>query len=457
MASARLIRSASHRRVRIAATDTEREPLLHQAERTPSGTSNTSVARSSFSDITDEELHFAPYAFSDLPVYRNIWRIRRDILSKINDPYSLEQIRAPRLTQGVIRPLLQTYYELDDISIVFCLLVNRMQFIKDQHFPFHFQSVSTTRALVCEVLASRLLRQFDEDSSGPNGLLLLSNIVIAGFDPFQGSSEALTKQNTRLNWITQPRGYERQATALEVAILSESKLFLSHSACQKVVDAIYTGRVVYSPTAFFDIIPDHYKHKPISIYDPRRAPILNQYRLAVPRVRNLIEVWQFIILLGLYFWVMTTKDASRFTTEELLFCIYTFGWELDQLASILEHGWQVYSQNLWSFLDVVYCSIFTLYFVLRMHGNSMKNDQVGQAALDILAMSAPVLIPRLAFNVFSHNLVFVSLRDMMSRFALLMLLAVWSFAGFFLAMWWLSDRVTDPLTIGKWMIWVWFG
>ena len=154
---------------------------------------------------------------------------------------------------------------------------------------------------------------------------------------------------------------------------------------------------------------------------------------------------------------MTTKDASKFTTEELLFCIYTFGWELDQLASILEHGWQVYSQNLWSFLDVVYCCIFSVYFVLRMHGNSTKNDQIGQAALDILAMSAPVLIPRLAFNVFSHNLVFVSLRDMMSRFALLMLLAVWSFAGFFLAMWWLSDRVTDPLTIGKWMIWVWFG
>jgi hypothetical protein len=455
MASARLIRSASHRRVRIATTDPETAPeiapLLGQTGRVPSGTYSV------ISDITQDDMPFAPYAFSDLPVYKNIWRIRRDIMNKINDPYSLEQIRAPRLTQGVIRPLLETYYELDDISIVFCLLVNRMQFIKDQHFPLHFQSVSMTRALVCEVLASRLLRQFDEDSSGPNGLLLLSNIVIAGFDPFQGSPAALTLKNTRLNWITQPRGYERQVTALEVAILSESKLFLSHSACQKVVDAIYTGRIVYSPTAFFDILPDHYKHKPISIYDPRRAPLLNQYRLSVPRMRNLIEVMQFIVLLALYFWVMTTKDAAAYSTEELLFDIYSFGWILDQTASMMEHGWQVYSQNLWSFLDVVYCVIFTVYFALRMHGFNTNNPDIGQIALDGLAMAAPFLLPRLAFNVFSDNLVFVSLREMMSKFTLLMFLAVWSFAGFFLAMWWLSDRVADPLTIGKWMIWVWFG
>jgi len=452
MASARLIRSASHRRVRIAtdSTDPERAPLLSTAGRIPSH-------NSLISDINSEDQPFTPYAFSDLPVYQNIWRIRRDILAKINDPYSLEQIRAPRLTQSVIRPLLQTYYELDDISIVFCLLVNRMQFIRDQRFPFHYQSVSTTRALVCEILASRLLRQYDEDSSGPNGLLLLSNIVIGGFDPFQGSPDALTQANTRLNWATQPRGYERQVTALEVAILSESKLFLSHSACQRVVDAIYTGRVVYSPTAFFDLLPDHYKHKPISIYDPRRAPLLNQYRLAVPRIRNLIEVAQFVVLLALYFWVMTTKDAQIYTTEELLFTIYTFGWMLDQLATILEHGWQVYSQNLWSFLDVTYCGIFIVYFILRMHGFQTHNTDVGQAAIDILAMAAPFLLPRLAFNVFSENLVFVALREMMSRFMLLMFLAVWSFAGFFLAMWWLSDRVTDPLTIGKWMIWVWFG
>jgi hypothetical protein len=33
---------------------------------------------------------------------------------------------------------------------------------------------------------------------------------------------------------------------LEVAIISESKVFLSSSACQKVIDAVYRGRIVYT-------------------------------------------------------------------------------------------------------------------------------------------------------------------------------------------------------------------
>lgn len=57
------------------------------------------------------------------------------------------------------------------------------------------------------------------------------------------------------------------------------------------------GRIIYTPTSFLDILPDHYKHKPISIYNPRKAPILNTYRLTVPRIRNLIEIFQFIVLL----------------------------------------------------------------------------------------------------------------------------------------------------------------
>lgn len=154
---------------------------------------------------------------------------------------------------------------------------------------------------------------------------------------------------------------------------------------------------------------------------------------------------------------MTTKDPHSFTLEEGIFCIFTFGWTLDQFASILEHGWTVYSQNLWSFLDITFVLIFLVYFFMRMHGINTDSTHVSRPALDILALGAPFLVPRLAFNLFSENLVFVSLRDMMAKFVLLMFLAVWSFAGFFLAMFWLSERYVDPILIGKWMVWVWFG
>lgn len=124
---------------------------------------------------------------------------------------------------------------------------------------------------------------------------------------------------------------------------------------------------------------------------------------------------------------------------------------------MLEHGWRVYTQNLWSFLDVTFSCIFGVYLVLRIHG--YRTDQLvpAQQALDVLAVAAPVLIPRLAFNVLSENMLFISLRDMMRDFTVLTLLAVWCFAGFFLSLFWLAEGRHGPITISKWMLWIWFG
>ena len=84
-----------------------------------------------------------------------------------------------------------------------------------------------------------------------------------------------------------------------------------------VVAAIYEGRVIYTPTSFIDILPDHYKQKPIALYNPRQAPILNQYRLIVPRTRNVLEVAQFIVLLFLFLFIMVNRNPSTFGGVEL--------------------------------------------------------------------------------------------------------------------------------------------
>lgn len=166
------------------------------------------------------------------------------------------------------------------------------------------------------------------------GLLLLAQILVGGFDPFQGAPPEVIEEGTHPPWTTQTRtGAKRRLPALEIAIISESKIFLSSSACQKVVNAIYEGRVIYTPTSFIDILPDHYKHKPISLYNPRKAPLFNQYRLIVPRTRNILEVCQFVVLLLLFLFVMIDRDPSKFGAFEGLFIVYTLGWVLDQLVS----------------------------------------------------------------------------------------------------------------------------
>jgi hypothetical protein len=182
------------------------------------------------------------------------------------------------------------------------------------------------------MLAEKVLRRYNENNHGPLGLLKLANILVAGFEPFQGAPERVIKNSAHaMHWAHQRKGnsYERKMTALEIAIVSESKNFLASSACQKVVDAIHKGKIVYSPSSFIDIIPDHWKRRPISLYDPRRAPILNQYRLIVPRIRNIIEIAHFIILLVLYILVMSGRETRRTTKYEVIevvFDVYAGGW-----------------------------------------------------------------------------------------------------------------------------------
>lgn len=331
--------------------------------------------------------------------------------------------------------------------------------MREQAYQIHSQTVNITRALLCEIVASRVLRRFDEDHDGREGLLLLANILVTGFEPFQGAPpEIRFESNVAKNWAVQRIGvYERKLTALEVALISRSKSFLSSTASQRVVDAIYQGQITYTPTTFLDIIPDHYKSQPVSLYDPSKAPLLNHYRLIVPRIRNVLDIVEFMLLLLLYVLVMSNRHGIKFTIYELVFCIYALGWCLEEVASMLEHGWKVYTQNLWSFLDFIFCIFYTVYLVLRMRGLATGDQSTSESALVILATAAPILIPRLAFNLMSENILFVSFRAMMADFAVLSILAVWCFAGFFLAMKWLCGFEHTSITIAKWMLWVWFG
>ena len=400
----------------------------------------------------------APNPYADLPVYTTIHRVRHEVINSIDDPYSIEQLRAPRINVAIVRPLVNRLWDGKDVSIIYCLLVNKLQFLREQAFEAH-QTINTTRAVLWELVALKMLRRFDEEHPGREGLLLLANILVAGFEPFQNAPQDIKPVHSyATSWKVRKRGPRMgKSTVLETAIISGSKIFLSAPACQKVMEAIYLGRIVYTPSSFIDIIPDHYKNKPITLYHPKRAPRLNQYRLMVPRTRNALDICQFLTLLVLYVLTMEHRQSDKFTTYELVFCVYATGWALDEFASILEHGWQCYTQNLWAFLDFMFIVIYTVYLILRIHNLATGDIRSGIPALDILSAGAPVLIPRLAFNLLSENMLFVSLRAMMADFTVLTLLAVWCFAGFLLSMMWLGEGDHPPITISKWMLWVWFG
>ncbi|KAK8049474.1 receptor-activated Ca2+-permeable cation channel [Apiospora phragmitis] len=412
------------------------------------------LSRARFAHSMDGEQFFScnTNAHAHLPVYTNIHRIRRDVVSIVEDYLTIEQLRDLRLNISVVRPLVDKLYELDDISIVYCLLVNRAQFLHEQQHLNNRQNVYVSRATLCEVVATRILRRFGEDNPGPDGLLLLANILVAGFEPFQNAPGGGPSTSCCVGIMGAPTDIAGSGDCH-----SQRKQIWGDAKQDHSTDAIYTGHIIYTPSTFLDIIPDRYKQKPISLYDPREAPLLNQYRLIVPRTRNILELFHFIFLLFLYLLFMAERNAEYFSWYEITFAVYAFGWVLDQFATILEHGWGVYTQNLWSFLDVMFAIVYWAYLIMRLHGWRQGEFDHGQQALDVLAMGAPFLVPRLAFNLLSDNLVFLSLRSMMANFILLTFLACWCFLGFLLSMVWLAEGRHRLLTISKWMLWIWFG
>ncbi len=345
---------------------------------------------------------------------------------------------------------------------MYCLLANRVHFLREQA-GLRNQSVNAARATLCELVASRILRRYHEDHPDDTGLLLLAHVLVEGYDPFQGAPREVEAEWRHQQWPVQARpGHERQFTALELAIISESKALIGTAACQRLVDAIHTGKVTYTPLSFVDVLPDHYKHLPISIYNPRHARLLNHYRLIVPRVRTIIEFVQIILLLVLYIFTMLDRH-TRNSMWEITFCIYTAGWVLQEFAAILEHGWEVHAQSLWSFLDISFVAIYVAYFLTRIY--DMYIDKIADGyGLHILCLAAPILLTRVAFNIMPNNIVFISLHAMMKDFTVLTFLAFWCFTGFLLALMWLitaeqieTGNTPSWATVCKWLLWIWFG
>ncbi|KAJ3541584.1 hypothetical protein NM208_g4539 [Fusarium decemcellulare] len=395
------------------------------------------------------------------PVFITIHRIRKFVIASLDDPYSLDQLTSPRVNNLIVRPLVDRLYDEYDYSIVYCLLANRVQFLREQSSVVH-QSTSIARATLCELLAIRIIRNFQEDNPGLGGLLILSKILVEGFDPFSGAPDDVQNSGRYPQWPIQDRGgHERKLTALELAIISESKNFISSPGCQRVIEAVYRGQIVYTPLSFIDLLPNHFEYQPVSLYDPERAPFLNHRRLIVPRTRYAIELVHYIFLVIFYILTMVHRGTNSLWLYETVFVLYTAGWVLHEFAAIIEHGWTIHSQKLWSFLDLTFTLIFTLYVIIRGCEVTLRSMERGMA-LNLLCLAAPILLTRLAFNILPDHIVFISLHAMMKEFLILTFLATWCFTGFLLALQWLaagddSAAIPGDFTIIKWLLWIWFG
>ncbi|KAK0489158.1 hypothetical protein IW261DRAFT_1557654 [Armillaria novae-zelandiae] len=346
----------------------------------------------------------------------------------------------PDLTYTLIRPLYEKYSALQhagNMSIVFCLLLNRVHFIRDQSMAT--ASMSRTRAELCEILAIRTLRDYADNTLDLVHALSTSWSVYSGAD--REVMQFAREEREDLE--------ERVGNAIEMAILGRAKRFIKSSSCQKVIDGIWTGKCVYQATSSHSILSDTYKRTPIHLYDPHKAPLLDHYRLKVPAIRSRLS---FLILFVLFVIAIEMNQLDSINAAEMAFLIYGLGFSLEKVAAMQEHGMQVYFKGTWNGFDLALVTTYLIYAVLRIYG-------VYHHGIDCLALIACLLFPRLAFVTLRNNLMVLSLRAMMMQFVVLMLIAAFCFCGFLYALWTLSRNEAGYSvgTIAWWMLDLWFG
>jgi hypothetical protein len=353
---------------------------------------------------------------------------------------------------------------------LYCLVANALQYRKEGEMNPGNIGVSKTRALICELLAMRLLKEFSTRE--------LIDALSYDFDPLQGLAPPMTGGATTPsggNWTPRAPRSARTST-LEVAIRAQSKKFLAHPLVVQQLEAIWAGTIVFhsvadslhrkpemlqgrnfnspsgnlspgrgpsrrlSPTKPGRVLsqPVAVARRTVTLYDPHDASLFKLSRLRVPRYRNLFSTLSFGIMLGLFIAVLAEK-SDDITGLEVLFWLWSAGYMLDEIVGFSEQGFGLYIMSVWNAFDLGILLMFMVYYVLRLYGILMPDvsrHHVASMAYDVLGSTAVLLFPRL-FSALDHYRYFsqllIAFRMMAMDLVAIMVLIVISCSGFFVA------------------------
>lgn len=148
------------------------------------------------------------------------------------------QLLAPDITYTLVQPLVEKYLAIQrngNYSVVFCFLLNRVHFLRDDNTLT--ATISQSRAALCEILAIRTFRDYGNRDMYGNSMLALTRALTTTWPVYNGADPNILEQ-AKLERDGDLE--ERVGNAIEMAILSKSKRFIKSSSCQKVINAIWT-------------------------------------------------------------------------------------------------------------------------------------------------------------------------------------------------------------------------
>ena len=328
-------------------------------------------------------------------------------------------------------------------------MANALQFRKEADVNPGISGASKTRALVAELLAIKLLKEYSSRA--------LIDALSYDFHPLQGQEQTPPGSSGTIRpngW-----GYPRRLltavriSCLEIAIRAQAKRFLAHPLVVQHLEAIWAGSVVFHSAAdnlhrapkiensgygAIDGNAGGMVRRSVTLYNPRYASLFKLSRLRVPRYRQFLSTISFAILLGLFLAVINRR-AMKLTTLELIFWFWSAGFMLDEIVGFNEQGFSLYLMSFWNTFDVGILVLLVIYYFLRIYSvlvSEPHDVDVANLAYDVLAANAVLLLPRL-FSVLDHYRYFsqllIAFRMMMTDLAAVLILIIIACSGFFVA------------------------
>lgn len=424
-----------------------------------------------------------------IPVYNLTHAIRLIILPRTETTLTWDQLRSPQVSQFLVKPM-QRQIRTSHFSraTLYALMANCLQFRKEGERNAGLFGNSLTRAMVCELLAIKLLKEYNTRE--------LIDALSYDFFPLQGlSSPESGILAPQANWEqrNRPKVAAARISTLEVAIRASAKHFIAHPLVVQQLEAIWAGSIVFHSAAdnlhrppdglvsnrtriyrnpnesrqhlvvpgpaygaidppAVQISPDKQSprlsphqeavqvsvRRTVTLYDPRDASLFKLSRLRVPRYRQFFSTCSFAILLGLFLAVLSQRSMD-ITPLEIVFWFWSAGFMLDELVGFNEQGFSLYIMSFWNTFDLGILLLLVIYYSMRLYGIFLVDvgrREWNNMAYDVLATNAILLFPRL-FSALDHYRYFsqllIAFRLMAMDLVAVFVLILIACSGFFVA------------------------
>ncbi|KAJ4463929.1 hypothetical protein C8R41DRAFT_783273 [Lentinula lateritia] len=404
----------------------------------------------------DDELFNAPGLLAPSPeylasvkVFPLIPAIKKEII--VYRPLTWDQLTASDISFSIVRPIVFKFARLKNLAIVYACLVVRSYFLGESESTVQFRNnFNLSRANLCELIATKLLSHFAADH------IQLVAVLTTSWNPLAGATSSFVDEVQQvLRCDDEDLNYPQ--SALEMAISTKSTKFLASPVTQKVVNDIYTGRVIFSIAATRSVLADNYKHRSIQFYNWRDAPFLDHYRLRVPKYGAILEFLNFAVLLLTFILCLSNQNTEGMNFWESVFILFAVCFALEEYTASTEHGWGNKSMNMWNVFDTAFLAIFCVYLVLRLRGIVYGDSASSEMAFDILACGACILLPRFEYIHLIALRKLKALRAMIAEFIFFIGIASICFSGLLFTLWTLGEHQWTLKSISWLMVQIWFG